>query len=196
MWLWRKKSVLFSLIFLQGFVGCGYSLSHRLKTVFDNSNGVFVPVFKNETEELGAEMVFTNALLRELKVHQKFNVAENKDSTPLELQGVVEQISYQPTALYAPAQGVNKLQPYSNIPDQINLVATVRLDLINKETKKVVWTQKASGSRIVGAYLGRTGDKEAASGFGTYTQSLIDVRYSDVARDIMRDMYDSMAESL
>jgi hypothetical protein len=196
MWLWRKKSVLFSLIFLQVFVGCGYSLSHRLKTVFDNPNGVFVPVFKNETEELGAEMVFTNALLRELKLHQKFNVAENKDTTPLALQGVVEQISYQPTALYAPAQGVNKLQPYSNIPDQINLVATVRLDLINKETKKVVWTQKASGSRIVGAYLGRTGDREAASGFGTYTQSLIDIRYNDVARDIMRDMYDSMAESL
>lgn len=193
MWLLFKLTALISLILS---LGCGYTLSHRLKGVFTNPKGLFVPVFTNETEEMGAELVFTNALLRELKVHQNIQVVDKAESTPLELKGSLEQITYQPTAFHAPAQGVNKLQFYTMMPDQINVVATVKLNLVNRETKEVLWTQSVSGSRIVSAYLGRTGDKEAASSFGIYTQSLIDSRYSDIARDIMRDMYDSMVESL
>lgn len=193
MWLWVR--LLISLPLLLS-LGCGYTLSHRVKNVFEHPKGVFVPVFTNDTEEMGAEMIFTNALLRELKVHQNILVSDQADSTPLELKGVVEQITYTPTAFYAPAAGVNKLQSYTMMPDQINLVATIRLALVNKITKQILWSQSVSGSRIVSAYLGRTGDKEAASGFGIYTQSLIDARYNDVARDIMRDMYDSMVENL
>ncbi len=193
MWLWFRV-LGFTCLVLS--VGCGYTLSHRVKKVFEDPKGVFVPIFTNKTEELGAELVFTNALLRELKVHQTLKFVDQKASTPLELRGVIEQISYQPTAFYAPLQGVNKLQSYSMVPDQINLVATVKLNLVNRETQEVLWTHTVSGSRIVSAYLGRTGDKEGASSFGIYTQSLIDARYSDVARDIMRDIYDSMLESL
>lgn len=193
MWL-SFKTLLLAILFFTS--GCGYTLSHRLKNVFNDSQGVFVPIFSNNTEELGAEMVFTNALLRELKVHQSFLIADKKDSIGLELKGIIEQISYQPTALYAPAGGVNKLQSYVTLPDQLNVVATVRLNLINTKTKEILWTRSASASRIVSAFLGRTGDKEAASGFGLFTQSLIDSRYSELARDIMRDMYDSMLENL
>ncbi len=193
MWLWFRF-----LIILPCFLslGCGYSLSHRVKNVFLHPQGLFVPVFNNETEEMGAEMVFTNALLREIKVHQNVKVVDKRDLTPLELKGSVEKISYTPSAFYAPAPGTNKLQSYVMMPDQINVVATVKLSLLNRDTKEVLWSQSVSGSRIVSASLSRTGDKEAASGFGIYTQSLIDSRYSDIARDIMRDMYDSMVESL
>ena len=193
MWLWFK-ALLLSIIFFTS--GCGYTLSHRLKNVFNDSQGIFVPIFSNNTEELGAEMVFTNALMRELKVHQSFLIADKKESADLELKGMIEQISYQPTALYSPAGGVNKLQSYVTLPDQLNVVASVRLNLINTKTKEILWTRSASASRIVSAFLGRTGDKEAASGFGLFTQSLIDSRYSELARDIMRDMYDSMLENL
>ncbi len=191
--LWFRFFLSFLLVILSG---CGYTLSHRVQNVFDHPKGLFVPIFANDTEELGAEMIFTNALLRELTLHQTFRVAHKKEETPLELRGVVEQINYQPTALYAPNAGVNKLQSYSNVPDQINLVARVRLELFDRDSKKVLWTQSATASRIVGAYLARTGDKEAASGFGTYTQSLIDSRYSDIARDLVRDLYDAMLETL
>ena len=193
MLLWFNR-FLFCLLFLVG--GCGYTLSHRVKNVFDQPKGIFVPVFANQTEEMGAELVFTNAFLRELTLHQTFRLVDVKETTPLELRGTVEKIIYQPTALYGPSPAVNKLQPYSNVPDQINLVATVRVDLFDRESKKVVWTQTVNGSRIVSAYLARTGDREAASGFGTYTQSLIDARYADVARDMMRDLYDTMLEAL
>lgn len=193
MWLWVR---VFFLLLLLGIEGCGYTLSHRLKNVFDQPKGVFVSIFSNETEELGAEMVFTNALLRELTLHQQFRLVNHRETTPFEIRGFLEKITYQPTALYAPSPGVNKLQSYSTVPDQINLVATVRVELFDREAKKVIWSQSVSGSRIVSAYLARTGDKEAASGFGTYTQSLIDARYSDIARDMMRDLYDSMVEIL
>ena len=191
--LWFRN---FLLSVLLGISGCGYTLSHRVKNVFDGPKGLYVPVFSNQTEEMGAETVFTNALLRELTLHETLKLVNSKESSPLELRGTLEKITYQPTALYAPSAAVNKLQPYSNVPDQINLVATVRVDLFDREAKKVIWTQTVNGSRIVSAYLERTGDKEAASGFGTYTQSLIDGRYSDIARDMMRDLYDSMLETL
>lgn len=192
--LWWFKSLLIVPFIL--CLGCGYTLSHRLRKEFENPKGIFVPVFSNQTEEMGAEMVFTNALLRELKLHQNFHLADKPESTEVELKGVVEKITYQPTSFFAPSAGVNKLQSYVMMPDQINVVATVNLSLINKETKKVLWSQSVSGYRIVSANLARTGDREAASGFGVYTQSLIDSRYGDIARDIMRDMYDSMVENL
>jgi Lipopolysaccharide-assembly len=191
--LWFRTQI---LIFLGVSLGCGYSLSHRLKKEFDQPKGIFVPIFSNDTEELGAEFVFTNALLKELKLHQSVKVVNHREESPFELKGNVENISYQPTALYAPAVGVNKLQPYATIPDQINLVVTVKLTLQERGSKTPLWTQTVRGSRMVSAYLGRTGDKEAASGFGLYTQSLIEAKYQEVAKDLMRDAYDSMLENM
>ncbi|MFM8315666.1 MAG: hypothetical protein ACKOA8_15400, partial [Deltaproteobacteria bacterium] len=178
MWSWFKVCL---YILLLVSAGCGYTVSHRVKKEFDHPQGIFVSVFSNDTEELGAEMVFTNALLREMKLHQTFHLVDDKERAGLQLEGVVESITYQPTALYAPNPAVNKLQPYVTLPDQMNLVVRVKLNLKDKNTKQVLWTQTTSGSRIVSASLTRTGDKEAASGFGLFTQSLLEGRYEDIA---------------
>ena len=44
------------------------------------------------------------------------------------------------------------------------------------------------------APVNRTYNYEAPSSIGLLTQSLIDSSYSDIARDIMRDVYDEMVE--
>src|SRR5258708_4863845 len=54
---------------------CGYTLNHRLKEVFREDRSLFVPVFDNLTDETGVELVFTNALLREIKSRGQPKVA-------------------------------------------------------------------------------------------------------------------------
>ena len=177
------------------FQGCGYTLNHRLKEVFVNAKGIFVPVFSNGTEELGVEMIFTNALIRELGLHGDV-VLTSKSKSGLELRGVIENIAYAPNAFFAPDpdRRKNLLQNYSQIPDQIGVSVTINLQLIESDSKKVLWTRRTTANRTVSAPLDRTGDQQAASTFGMITQSLIESRYTNLARDLMRDMYDDMVE--
>lgn len=190
MLFWRK--ILGYIFFVVLLNGCGYTLSHRLKDTFTNSKGIFVPVFNNGTDELGVEMVFTNALIRELSLHGEV-LLNSKDSSGLELRGNVDKITYTPAAMFSPAIS-NGLQSYSFIPDQISVTIGISFNLIDHTTQKSLWTKSVTSSRNVSAFLDRTRDIEGVSSFGMITQSLIESRYNDIARELMREVYDDMVE--
>lgn len=171
--------------------GCGYTLSHRLKDVFRDTRGVFVPVFDNTTEETGAERVFTNALIREIASRGEIKIASREEGA-LELRGTVASISYGATVLSD--LGFKGLQSYRRLPLELGLTVNISLRLTDPANGRVLWSSSFSGFRRVEAPLGRTYDFEAPSSVGLQTQSLAESRYADVARDIMRDVYDEMVE--
>ncbi len=171
--------------------GCGYTLSHRLRSEFQSNRGFFVPVFDNQTEETGAERIFTSALIKELESHGNI-VMDHGGKDGLELRGVVTGISYTPSVLSD--FGYLGLQSYRRIPVELGLNVSVNLALVDTRTSKVLWSGGFSGFRRVEAPVNRTYDFEAPSSLGLFTLSLVEARYQDVARDIMRDVYDAMVE--
>lgn len=149
-------------------------------------------MFLNETEETGAERIFTNALIRELESHGNLTL-NHRGEDALELRGQVTSISYSPSAFSD--FGFGGLQSYRRIPVELGLNVSVSLTLIDpKANNKVLWTGGFSGFRRVETPLNRTYDFEAPSSLGNFTLSLVEARYHDVARDIMRDVYDDMVE--
>ncbi len=171
--------------------GCGYSLSHRLKTSFVSPRGLFVPMFDNKTEETGAERIFTNALIRELESHGNLVIAHSGEDA-LELRGIITGVSYAPSAFSD--YGFRGLQSYRRMPVELGLNVSLQLTLVDPRNQRVLWSNSFSGFRRVEAPQNRTYDFEAPSSLGLFTQSLVEARYQDVARDIMRDIYDDMVD--
>lgn len=171
--------------------GCGYSLRQRLKDGFTNPEGIFVPVFTNTTDEIGAERVFTDALIRELQSRGQVRIAHRHDGA-YELLGTVASINYYPSALTPTPFG--GLRDYRRLPTEIVVNVGINLQLSDPKTKAVLWSGSFSGFRRVTGVISRTQDFNAPSSVGLMTQSLIESQYAGIARDIMRDVYDAMME--
>ena len=186
-----KAFALISAFFLVGLGGCGYTLNHRLQDTFKTPRGIFIPVFDNKTQEVGSEIVFTNALIRELLSHGE-KIAEEKKEGVLELRGMVTRI--QREVEVQSSAGLKRLQPYQRIPDQIGVRAFVLIQLVDPQTQTVKWAQEFNAYRRVSAPLDRAMDVDAPSSLGLITESLIETSYTLIARDMMRDVYDSMVE--
>jgi hypothetical protein len=181
--------VLFGLAFLLS--GCGYTLQHRLKEGFTNPQGIYVPVFTNLTDEIGAERVLTDAFIRELQSRGGIVITQRRPGA-YEVRGTITGISYTPTALTPLSFG--GLQDYRRLPTEISVVITVGFELVDPAKDKVLWSGSYSNFRRVAAVLSRTYDYESPSSLGLIQQSLIESQYAGIARDIMRDAYDSMLE--
>ncbi len=176
---------------LAGVSGCGYTLSHRLKDTFAKNRTVFVPVFDNNTNETGAESVFTNALIRELQSRGEVIVTHRQPGA-LELHGSIEGIGYAPTAFTA--FGFQGLEADRRLPSEVGVGVSIYLTLQDPANGKVLWSKGFSGYRRVSLPVNRTYDFQAPSSLGLQTQSLVDSEYSEIAGDIMRDVYDEMVE--
>ncbi len=178
---------------LAGFClsGCGYSLRQRLKDGFANPEGIFVPVFTNTTDEIGAERVFTDALIRELQSRGQVRITHRHPGA-YELLGTVASITYYSSALTPTPFG--GLQNYRRLPTEIVVNVGINVQLTDPEKKAVLWSGSFSGFRRVEAVTSRTQDFHAPSSVGPMTQSLIESQYAGIARDIMRDVYDAMME--
>ncbi len=172
--------------------GCGYSLTHRLKDGFTNPEGLYVPVFSNATNEIGAERVFTDAFIREMQSRGQMIITSRRPGA-FEVRGEVSRIAYNPTNL-TPAGGFNGLRPYRRLPTEIMVEATVSLQLVNPKDGKVLWSGAFSNFRRVPGALSRTYDYQAPSSLPILQQSLVESQYPGIARDIMRDAYDAMLE--
>ena len=162
-----------------------------MKPAFAEANGVFIPVFTNFTDEVGAERVFTNALIRELQSRGEL-LTTDKENSDIEILGEVLQITYSPS-VYSD-NGFRGLQSYRRLPSELGVTVLLALRVVDLKQKKVLWVKQFSGFRRVGILVSRTYDYEAPSSVGLQTQSLVASSYPDIARDIMRDVYDEIVQ--
>ncbi len=177
------------------FSHCGYTLRHRLKDSFTHPRGIFVRVFDNRSDETGAEQIFTNALIRELESRNEVIVA-NRKAAGVEFRGVINGINLSVTSLtsYGDLKG---LQPeYSRLPAEIGVQINLTLELFDLQKGHILWQRKFDGFRRVNTLTTtpRTFDFQAPSSTGLINQSIVRSIYPDIARSIMRDVYDEMVE--
>lgn len=184
---WRKAFLL-ALLWLPA---CGYTLRYRLKDTFSDARGIFVPVFNNFSDEVGAERVFTNALIRELQSRGEI-VISSRDQKGLELIGTLTKVDVVPTAYTD--RDFKGLASFRRLPSEYGVTVDLSLILRDPKNGQVLWQNGFTGFRRVQPPLDRTYDFQAPSSVGPSTQSIVELRFADVARDIMRDVYDDMVD--
>lgn len=185
--LWFLSTLALSVAL--GLAGCGYSLQGRVKPTFRPAKGIFVTVFTNQTDEQGAEVVFTNALIRELESRGQVVLTQRQPGA-YEFQGAVNSINYYPS-ISTPV-GAKGLRPYRRLPSEIVVEASVWVALVNPETKAIAWSGTFGSFRRVPMPLDRTYNYQAPSSIGLITQGFIQTQYPQIARDVSRDIYDAM----
>lgn len=191
----RGLALIWSLAALAGVIpaGCGYTLNHRLIAVFQDPRGIFVPTFDNDTPETGVERIFTDALIREILSRRQIKMTSRQEGA-LELRGKLVAIDV--TTMAQSDLGFQGLQSYRRLPSELGVRVRIGLSLRDPGTSKVLWEKEFSGFRRVNAPLDRTFDYQAPSTLGHYTQSLWESQYPEIARLIMRDVYDEMVDLL
>ncbi len=74
-------------------LGCAYSIGIEDRRLPEGYKLISVPVFKNSTPEVGVEVPFTNAMIREFTRSQVAKVV-NKSEAQVVLEGNIERIQY------------------------------------------------------------------------------------------------------
>ena len=189
----RKPTKLITLILLSLPSACAYKFGLSSRALPGGYAQVAVPVFRNDTAEVGLETVFTNSLIRRFARSQVARVTE-KDASPLVLEGAVRQITVNSGAMVT-----NKDKQMPSLPDvavlttEYRLQVTADIKLRRKSDDKIVWTGSFTNERVYQAP--RIGTAVVNSANSTYNQSVRTRTLALIADDLMAEAHDRMTEN-
>ena len=114
------------------FSGCAYRAGYGDRQIPGGYRTIAVPVFKNMTHETGAEVYFTNAMIRELE-RARVGVVTNKEDAQVTLEGSVDSIDYvggSPEKFLSDTAVLNR---------SVQIIAGTTLRLRRNSDQKVLW---------------------------------------------------------
>lgn len=154
---------------------------------------VAIPMFKNQSYEVGIEPYFTNSLIRRFSRSQVARVTE-KESSPLLLLGFIDAVQI----VNGPAVD-NKASQLTALPDQSVLITEYRLlvkthiILKRKSDDKILWQGAFANEKVYTPP--RIGGDIINSANATYNQSVKMETISQLAEDMMAEAHDRMTEN-
>lgn len=177
----------YGLIF-GALVSCAYNVGTGERRLPDGYRLVTVPVFKNTTQEVGAEVPFTNAMIREIERAQVARVV-SQNRAQVSLEGTVSQVSYDVANQIAGAP----------LPTRTVLNSEYRVTVVTKLTLKrlsdgaVLWDETFQMQKnYLAPKIGIEGLNSANS---LYNQSAHNENLAGMAQDLMSEAYGRLTES-
>jgi hypothetical protein len=183
---------------------CSYKLGVRDRRFPGGYEFVSVPVFKNITQETGAEVYFTNGLIEELERSRLVTIT-SKDNAQVVLEGTITSISYDESNQTANSSST----PAPNLPGTYNPGAflpsnttlsteyyiTIKVLLAARRTsdQKVIWKSKFESRRPYEAP--QLGVVSVNASDATYNSSAHYLNIQDMAVDMMSEAHDRLTEN-
>ena len=175
------------------FSGCAYRFGLSERALPGGYTQVAIPMFKNQSSEVGVESYFTNSLIRRFSRSQVARVTE-KDASPVVLTGTIESVS----TVNGPVVDNTKSQ-LSTLPDQsvliteYRLIVRTRLVLKRKSDDKIMWQGSFVNQRVYAPP--RIGGELVNTANATYNQSARMETISLLAEEMMAEAHDRMTEN-
>ncbi|MGZ3692143.1 MAG: LPS assembly lipoprotein LptE, partial [Pseudobdellovibrio sp.] len=120
--------------------GCAYRLSAQTDSLPGNVKLVQIPMFKNDSSEVGAETFFTNSLKTEA-IRAKFvDIKNEQNQAQAVLQGRITQIDVIADESVTEAQNTQFLPTQTVLATQYRVTVNVNLVLTENHTNKVLWS--------------------------------------------------------
>lgn len=173
--------------------GCAYHFGLSERALPGGYTQVAIPMFKNQSTEVGVEPYFTNSLIHRFSRSQVARVTE-KESSPLVLMGFIDAIQ----TINGPAV-TNKASQLSNLPDQTVLITEYRLlvkthiILKRKSDDKIMWQGTFTNEKVYTPP--RIGLDIVNSANATYNQSVKMETIAQLAEEMMAEAHDRMTEN-
>jgi hypothetical protein len=185
-------SILISALILMTS-GCAYRFGLAERALPGGYTQIAIPMFKNQSQEVGIEPYFTNSLIRRFSRSQVARVTD-KETSPLLLLGYVDAVQI----INGPAVD-NKSSQLPTLPDQTILITEYRLlikthiVLKRKSDDKVLWQGSFSNQKVYAPP--RIGSELVNSANATYNQSVKMETISLLAEEMMAEAHDRMTEN-
>ena len=138
----------FSLIFLKVTAsvifflasGCAYKLSSKSSSLPGNVKIIQIPLFKNDSSEVGAETYFTNALKTEAIRSKVVQVRNDESDVEAVLQGRIQNISVIADESVIEAKNTEYMPTETVLATQYKVTANIILELKRKGSSEVLYT--------------------------------------------------------
>ncbi len=137
------------LIFSVLVSGCAYRLGVGTRTIPGGYKQISVPIFKNNTQEAGIEMAFTNALIQEFQRSRIARVVDNSLSE-VAVIGQIDNIQYLPGAKRV-AGDSSYLPNGTVIASEYRILLNVTVKVVRQADGTELWSGTFSGERTYAA---------------------------------------------
>lgn len=152
-------------------------------------NELAIPMFENDSKEVGLEVDFTNSLIERFQ-RSRVALIQDKNRSPILLKGTVTSVEV--------ARGLGASQP-EKLPDRAVLSTEYRLtvgaeiQMIRQSDQKVIWSGAFSKSKV---YLApRIGTPVVNSANALYNDSKRRETLRLLAQEMMHEAHDRITES-
>jgi len=175
-----------------GVSGCAYRFGLSERALPGGYTQVAIPMFKNQSSEVGVETFFTNSLIRRFS---RSNVAyvTDKDASPVVLLGFVDSVE----TINGPA--VKRGDQLKELPEQTvliteyRLVVKARLILKRKSDDKIMWQGNFANEKVYAPP--RIGGEVVNSANATYNHSVRVETIARLAEEMMAEAHDRITEN-
>ena len=120
---------------------CTYRLGSPDRSLPGGYRQVYVPIFKNLSQETGIEVDFTNSLIQEF---ERAKIGRVTDSNQAEVvaEGLIESVTYAASGLNSTAQITGAV-----LATQYQILITARVTLRRQSDKSVLWSGTFNGEK-------------------------------------------------
>ena len=171
--------------------GCAYHFGLTERKLPGGYGQVGIPMFKNKSQEVGIEPLFTNSLITHFERSQAARVTD-KDIAPVVLEGVITSVV---TTQGAVEDSTNLLSLPADavLTTQYVIVVQSTLTLRRKSDDKVIWigtfrNEKVYSSPVIGTAVVNSAD-------ATYNQSARIQTIALLAEEMMTEAHDRITEN-
>lgn len=177
-------------------LGCAYHWSLADGTLPGGYRQIAIPVFMNRSQELGIEVDFTNAMIREFERSKVAQVVA-ADSAPVKLEGEILVVDIQRGALSIGtpnnAGDIAALPNQSVLATSYRMVVRTHLRLRRTSDSAVLWETDLNNEKVYQAP--RIGSAVVNSANVLYNQSAKQINFAGLARDMMEEAHARMTEN-
>lgn len=185
---------LFVIFAFGGFVsGCAYSVGTGDRRLPEGYKLIAVPVFKNSTHEVGIEVPFTNALIRELERSQIAQVVP-KSHAQVVLEGNIESVRFDVANQINCGASLACVIPRGTILNtEYRITVQARLLLKRLSDGQTLWSEEFSTQK---SYLApKVGLEGLNSANALYNHSARQENLGSMAVDLMSEAYGRLTEN-
>lgn len=175
--------------------GCAYKIGYAQRSLPGGYNRVAIPIFANKTQEVGVEVYFTNALIREFSRSQVATLG-SKNEAPVVLEGEIRALEYRP--------GGNDPTPAEKLTNENNIgksllnteyrvLLSTYIRLRRSSDKKILWEGGFNDEKVYLAPKITIPSLNAAN--ANYNQVVRHQTLQVMAQDLMSEVHNRITEN-
>lgn len=173
--------------------GCAYQFGNVSRTLPGGYKYISIPVFKNQTQETGIEVGFTNALIQEFE-RSKVGKVTSQNLADAKLVGVIQTIQYLPGGKTAYGDSSAPNLPLGTVlAAQYTILVTARVSVVRLADNTEIWSGVFSGERTYAAPAVTIAGVNSVNPL--YNLSARRQNIDSVANDMMAEAHDRITEN-